>query len=94
MTDRRRLTATITILVTADLISEDDSTNINVLGVSHNVMGSVMPVGDAPDTTEAWREAMATAAVKHGMQYLLNEMAGEHQTPPPKTNMPQGGASA
>ena len=88
MTDKRRMTVAVNLLITADIESEDGVNNVTIKAVTHNVMGSMLPIGDAPATTEEWREMMAGAAAKHGAQWLINELNGEHaEAPPPVLGM-------
>jgi hypothetical protein len=47
---------------------------------------------DAPETTQEFKNNVATAVVKSGLAYMINDLTGEHKDPPPPTNQP--GASA
>ncbi len=94
MTDKRRMTVAVTLLITADIESEENTSEVTVKAVTHTMMGSVLPVGEPspPPTSEAWRESLMTVISKHGAQYFLDELNGEHAEPPPE--LTQKGADA
>lgn len=90
MSDKRRMVVSVNLLVTADIESENGNNHVGVVGVTHHVSGSIYGIGEVPPTTEDWRARIAEAIAKHGAQWLLNELSGEHADPVPEINTPKG----
>lgn len=93
MSEKRRMDVCVTLLITADIVSAEGSTDVSVVNVANTTMASILPIGEVAESTEEWRNAVATAIVKHGLQFVLNDLAGEHAEPPPKPNVPSGASA-
>jgi hypothetical protein len=83
----------VTLLISADMKTTpgDDGqphTEIKLGNVANQVMATVIPLGGAAETTKEFRNACATEIVRAGLQFMINDMKGEHATPVPKTNSP------
>lgn len=88
MTDKRRMTIAITVFVTADLTTNGDSTHVAVMSAEHNVMGSILPIGEVPETTEPWRARMALEGAKLALSYVQDKMNGAHEGKVPVLTQP------
>lgn len=93
MTEKRRMDVVVTLLITADVTSGEGQTDVSIVNVANTTMASILPVGEVAESSEDWRNAVATAIVKHGFQFMLNDMAGEHTDPAPKPNVPPGASA-
>lgn len=89
MSEKRRMTLAVTLLITADLTTDDENnTEVVLANVGNTCMCSILPLAGAGETSPEFKQKVATMVTKAGVQFMLNDMAGEHATPPPKPNAP------
>ena len=93
MTTLRKMNVVMTLLMSADMeTDENNHTVVTLKNVGNTVMATMVAADDAPETTPEFKNAVATTVVKAGLAYMVNDLNGEHKEPPPATNQP--GASA
>lgn len=89
LTMKHRLTAAITVYVTADLETEGDDTQVGLVSANHSVMGGVFQLdGSAGETQQVWRDAVALSASKLALRHVLDKLDGKLEEKPPETTQP------
>ncbi len=93
MSEHRKMNVVVTLLISVDVDTKGEETDtpkteVALTNVANQVMASIIPLGGAGESTKEFRDTVATLAVKSGLQFMLNDMNGEHKEAPPKVNGP------
>lgn len=90
----RKMNVVLTLMLNADVdTGADGKSEVILRNVGNTVMASmIFPPGDEAEVTPEYKNAVASAIVKGGLHFMINDMEGKHASPPPEVNQP--GASA
>lgn len=97
---RRQLYMNVSLFVTAEIESDDETGNsvVNLKNVHETHQGALHVQGEVPEKPEAWREAVAVITAKEAMRQCAEKMGKDPDPTPepgPITQLPPtGGASA
>lgn len=90
----RKMNVVLTLMLNADVdVDAEGKTEVVLRNVGNTVMASmIFPPGDDAQVDPEYKNAVASAIVKGGLQFMINDMEGKHAERPPEVNQP--GASA
>lgn len=90
----RKMNVVLTLMLNADVdVDSEGTTDVTLRNVGNTVMASmIFPPGDDATVTAEYKNTVASAIVKGGLRFMLNEVDGKHAERPPEVTQP--GASA
>lgn len=86
----RKANVVMTLMMTADVETNDETgqSNVVLLNVGNTVMASFVAQQGASEASAEFKNAVASAIVKGGLNFMVNDLEGKHEGKPPAINQP------